>query len=527
MAKAEIRRYERDRKRLQRATKRIAATDDRPPAPVRPTGLVEYAASFQVTQGEHAGDLLTVLPWQAAFLRDVEASAGGELGLTVAAGAGKTTLLATVSAAGVAGPLAAPRADVLLVAGSFTQALIGFDHAAAFLQPEFEAEPERWRVLRSEQRALIEDRATGGRLMAREANARTLHGAAPALIVADEPAQWMPTQRDAIYSAIRSRLGKIPDARLVAIGTRPDDPAHWFARLLDRGGTVYAADPEADPLDPATWAAANPSLLHFPALRAVYEREAAEAAADPSLMPAFRALRLNQGTADHEIAVLIEAEAWQRIEVDILPEARGPVIWGVDLSGGAAMAACAAYWPTTGRLEAMAAFPALPDLAERGRTDGADYGRMHRDGDLLILGRRTVPVADLIDGSLDRWGTPARIVADHHQERELRDALDDAGCPPAALTVTGMGWRDGPGRIRQFRRAVKAGRVAARPRLLIRQAMMNARTQSDSMASEKIVKGGAPGRARNARDDTAVAVLLAVSEGARLPKARPRRHYVA
>ena len=75
------------------------------------------------------------------------------------------------------------------------------------------------------------------------------------------------------------------------------------------------------------------------------------------------------------------------------------------------MAAVAAFWPTTGRLEAMAAFPALPDLAERGRTDGADYGRMHRDGDLLILGRRTVPVADLIDGSLDRWGTPARIVA--------------------------------------------------------------------------------------------------------------------
>ena len=104
MPTAAIRRYERDRKRLQRAAKRIAATDDRLAAPVRPTGLVEYAASFTVTQGEHAVDLLTVLPWQAAFLRDVERSGGGELGLTVAAGAGKTTLLATVSAAGVAGP---------------------------------------------------------------------------------------------------------------------------------------------------------------------------------------------------------------------------------------------------------------------------------------------------------------------------------------------------------------------------------------------------------------------------------------
>ena len=495
-------------------------------APVRPTGLVDYAGSFTVTQGEGAGGPLQVLPWQAAFLGDVERSGGGELGLTVAAGAGKTTLLATVSAAGVAGPLAQPRADVLLVAGSFAQACIGFDHAAAFLQPEIEAEPERWRVLRSEQRAMIEDRATGARLMAREASARTLHGAAPSLIVADEPAQWLGTQADKLYSALRSRLGKVPGSRLVAIGTRPDDSGHWFARLLDRGGTVYAADAEADPMDPATWHAANPSLQHFPALMAVYEREAAEAAADPSLMPEFRALRLNQGTSDTAVAVLIEAEAWARLEVDILPEARGPVVWGVDLSGGAAMAAVAAYWPTTGRLEAIAAFPELPDLAERSRTDGADYARMHRDGDLLILGRRVVPVADLIDVAIDRWGTPARICADHHQERELRDALEDAGCPPAALTLTGMGWRDGPGRIRQFRRSVKGGRVAARPRLLIRQAMMNARTQSDSMASEKVIKGGAPGRARNARDDVAVAALLAVSEGARQPKARPRRHYV-
>ena len=139
-------------------------------------------------------------------------------------------------------------------------------------------------MLRSEQRALVEDRTTGARLLAREASARTLHGAAPVLIVADEPAQWLGTQREAIYSALRSRLGKVPGARLVAIGTRSDDPSHWFSRLLQRNGTTYAADPEADPYDPATWHAANPSLAHFPTLYAVYEREAAEAAADPSLL---------------------------------------------------------------------------------------------------------------------------------------------------------------------------------------------------------------------------------------------------
>lgn len=83
--------------------------------------------------------------------------------------------------------------------------------------------------------------------------------------------------------------------------------------MLARNGVTYAADPDADPFDPAMWAAANPSLAYFPALRDVYQREAEEAAADPSLLPAFRALRLNLGTADHEIAVLIEADVWEAL----------------------------------------------------------------------------------------------------------------------------------------------------------------------------------------------------------------------
>ena len=521
-ATLEQRRQWREAKRDQRAVKRAAIAADRPPAPDRPSDLVKFAESLTVTQGDHVGELLTVLPWQREFLADVEATAG-ELALSVAAGAGKTTLMATVAAAGVAGPLVKPRAAVILVAASFGQACIGFDHAAAFLQPEFEADPERWRYLRSEQTALIQDRVTGAELRAREAAPNTLHGAAPALVIADEPAQWKPTQAPRLYSAIRSRLGKVPGARLVAIGTRPDDAAHWFARLLKRHGSTYTAHPEADPFDPETWHAANPSLVHFPELLRTYQREAAEAEADPSLLPAFRALRLNQGTADHEVHVLIAAAAWEACEADLIPERRGPLVLAFDLSGGDAMTAAAAYWPASGRLEALAAFPELPDLRERSRTDGADYERMHHDGDLLVIGRRVVDVA------LDCWGRPVRIVADYHHERELRQALDTADFPPAVLVTASMGGlKDSPGRVRDFRRAVKGGRVWCLPRLLIRSSMGNARTVSDSMGEERLIKGGVSGRKRTARDDVAVAIVAAVSEGARLPKPpRRRRHYVA
>ncbi len=144
-------------------------------------------------------------------------------------------------------------------------------------------------------------------------------------------------------------------------------------------------------------------------------------------------------------------------------------------------------------IRGLAAFPSLPDLAERGRVDGADCQRIADDGDLLVLGgprSRVVPVPALIEEALQRWGRPARVTADHHQERELREALEAADFPATALTTTGMGWSDGPGRICDFRRAVQGGRVWVAPRLLIRQALANARTVSDSMGSEKIIKGG-------------------------------------
>ena len=527
-AGVEQRRAWRDAKRGQRATAKAARDADLPEAPTMPADLVSWCEALTVTQGEGEGGPLVLLPWERDYLARVEAAAGGELGLSIAAGAGKTTLAAAVAAAGVAGPLRRNRAAVILVAGSFTQAGIAFDHARAFLDPFIEADPDRWRVLRSEQSALIEDRSNGVQLRAREANARTLHGSAPALILADEPAQWQPTQRDRLYSAIRSRLGKIPGSRLLAIGTKPDDPAHWFCRLLDRSGVTYQADAEDDPFDPSAWHRANPSLAFMPALLDVYEREAEEAEADPSLLPEFRALRLNLGQPDHEIAVLVTAEAWQRCEVDILPAARGPLVLAFDLSGGDAMAAVAAYWRDTGRLEALAAFPQLPDLAERGRTDGADYARMHADEDLLILGRRVVPVAGLVDLALQRWGRPARIVADYHQERELREALDAAEFPLTALVTASMGGlKDSPGRVRDFRRAVNGGRVFAPARLLIRQSLANARTVADSMGEERLIKGGVTGRKRTARDDVAVAIAAAVSEAARLPRARRAfRHHV-
>ena len=68
----------------------------------------------------------------------------------------------------------------------------------------------------------------------------------------------------------------------------------------------------------------------------VIRDEAKAAKADPSLLPSFKALRLNMGVADIETAMLLDAATWQRIEVPDRPQASGEWAMALDLGDGAA-----------------------------------------------------------------------------------------------------------------------------------------------------------------------------------------------
>ena len=325
--------------RRQRARKRPAAQAAAgvpDPGTTRPAALIPWLETLTVTQGEVTGELLRLFPWERDWIAGLESAKRRTVGLSIARGAGKTALVGSLGAAAVAGPWAVPRGLVLIVASTFKQSRVAFAHALAFMRPIIADNPGRWRVLDSEQSALIEDRATGATLEAREATPGSLHGPAPVLIIGDEPAQWKATQGDRMFSALRTSLGKVPGSRALFIGTRPGDGGHWFAKLLTRSGTTYVADPEADPFDETQWHAANPSLAFMPDLLATYREEADDARDDPSLLPGFAALRWNQGGADVEVSVLLPAGTWARCEVDILPAAAGPCVLAFDLSGGAA-----------------------------------------------------------------------------------------------------------------------------------------------------------------------------------------------
>ncbi len=437
--------------------------------------------------------------------------------------------MAGVACAALDGPLMVPRGETIIVASSFAQACIAFDHVVAFMGDKLR-DRKRYRFWQTGQLSRIEDKETGASVRALGSDPKRAHGLAPSLILADEPAQWPTHTGDRMLVALRTSMGKQPGARLIALGTRPASAEHWFAKML-AGTADYAqchnAAPDDPPFQRRTWKRANPSLEHLPDLEAVIRTEAGHAKTDPSVLHEFRALRLNGGTSEVAEAVLVEAGTWARIEGDA--GRTGPCVWGCDLGTSAAMSAIAAYWPATGRLETVAAFPLDPPLAERGLRDGVGglYVETQTRGELIQTGQRAVDLDGLLTEALTRFGRPAVIAADRWRKAEMRDALDAAGVPPAALEIRGMGWKDGAEDVRGFRCSILEGKVTPKPTKLLRYAMGEARVLMDPAGNAKLAKRAEGGRRSTARDDAAAAAILAVAAGAcraTAPPPRRRRH---
>ena len=256
----------------------------------------------------------------------------------------------------------------------------------------------------------------------------------------------------------------------------------------------------------------------MPDLEIAIRDEWKDAKKDGSLLPAFDALRLNLGTPDTEISVLLEAGTWAALEDLPEAEAAGPMVWGIDLGATAAQSAVTAYWPMTGRLESLACFPCHPSLSERGLKDGVGslYVECHKRGELLTLGGHTSDIGALLRECLERWGKPDLIVADRWREGELREQLSKANVPPADLQLRGQGFKDGAEDVRGFRKACLDGRVSLPQSLLLRAAMSEARVIGDPAGNQKLAKGSQGGRRLRARDDSAAATILAVSAGVRV-----------
>lgn len=498
--------------------------------------LESYIESLTIVGGDHDGQNFVLLDWEREFLRGVFAQ-DGDAALSVGRGNGKSALCSSLGCAVIdpvspwcGGPgidlengdeldAIPKRREVTIVATTFDVATVIFEDIVAMLGRSYDLDDRRlWRKMDSPNRKMLEFKPSGNRVKCIGSDPSGGHGLRSQIILADEPAQWKTGTADKMLAAIRTSMGKITGSRLIALGTRSSDPLHWFSKMLAGGAgysQMHAADTDGDPGDREAWLAANPSMPHMPALAARIEAEYEDAVRDPALMPSFKALRLNGGIADVEEALILDFETWEAAEGDA-PK-RGSYVLGFDMGGGMAMTAAVAFHPASGRLEALAVFGSIPSLEERAAADqvGNLYGEMFERGELLLVPGRVPSPERLLEQAVTRWGVPAVIVADHHRQSEVRDALDAADLPVVPLVLRRMGPFDGGEDLRRFRISVVRGKVVPVQSVLMRSALAEARARRDHHGNEWMAKGSQAGRRARAKDDALAAAILAVAEADR------------
>ena len=273
--------------------------------------------------------------------------------------------------------------------------------------------------------------------------------------------------------------------------------------------SVFAAADDCEIDDEAAWLAGNPGLGTIKAL-SYMRAEVARVAGVASDEPSFRALDLNQAVSPTR-EMLCTPDDLRACFVDEI-DCRGPVFVAFDVGEASSGTAASASWPVTGALRTWLAFGDVPDLAARGRRDGADYPAMQRRGELRTYPGRTVPVkAFVADVRADLAGAKVRgAVADAYRSSELRD------CLPWALTVVRSGaGPDGSAAVRAFQSAVLTKTLTLRSNLSLASAIKESTLRRDGNGNPAIDRARSAGRI-----DVLSAAVLAVGAGS---KPRPSR----
>lgn len=489
---------------------------------------MQFLHSLRVPEGPKAGQPVVLAPFQRRFVEGALADGINMAVLSIGRGNGKSALSAGLALGALLGLWdAQPRREIVLAARTRDQGRIAWDFVAGFAA-SLPVDIRARLIYRRAPRLEIEYEGDGGGHVLRvlAADAKSALGGAPTLALLDERGHWQLDRGDELEHALLSGLGKRGGRALIISTSAPND-THPFSRLLDNPPPgAYVQEHRPPPGLPAddepSLLIANPGSEHgigagMPWLLGEARRAIARGG---SALTTFRLYNRNERVSGESRDMLLQLDEWLACETAELPPRQGQVVIGIDLGGSASMSAAAFYWPATGRLEAVGAFPCTPSLLDRGQADGVAhrYEEMRDRGELITMGDRTVPPSPWLAEVLRHvQGEPvAALVADRFRQSEMAEAMARAGIR-APVVWRGQGFRDGGEDAERFRRAAFDGLVKAAPSLLLRSAFADAVVLKDAHGNSKVAKARSMGRI-----DAASAAVLAVAEGARRT-ARPVR----
>ena len=470
--------------------------------------------------------MITLRRFQRRFLARALSPSIHTAALSLPRGEGKSTLAAHVLERCLTpgDRLFEPGREYLLCAASLEQSRNVYRPVRAALEPTGE-----YRFIDSVTRLGITHKATNTRLRALSSNGKTAFGVVGCpLLVADEPGAWETIGGQLMHDAITTAQGK-PESplRVLYLGTLAPSRSGWWHDLVDGGshGSTFVHVLQGDVNRWDQWAElrrCNPLKAQYPDSRRALLEERDAARRDTRLKARFLSYRLNLPTRDESDMLLTVAD-WELATARPVAAGEGRPIVAVDLGGGRSWSAAVAIWES-GRVEALAVAPGIPDLEAQERRDtvpAGTYRRLYERGVLDVAeGLRVQPSAALWDAIRERWGIPVLVVCDRFRLAELQDAMGGACVLEPRVTR----WSEAAADIRALRRIVRDGplTVEESTRPLLAASLSEAYVKNDDQGNTRLAKRGPNNKAR---DDVAQALTLAAGAFDRTP-ARPRKVYL-
>jgi phage terminase large subunit-like protein len=457
-------------------------------------------AFCRVPEGKLIGSPLKLAPFQRQFLLDVYDNPEGTSTayLSIARKNGKTGLIAGMVLAHLVGPEARQNSQIVSGAMSREQAGIVFALACKMIQlnPDL---ADLVHIIPSSKRLIGKPMNVEYKALAAEG--KTTHGLSPVLAILDEVGQVRGPHSDFI-DAITTAQGAHDNPLLIAISTQAASDADLFSLWLDDASRsndphivshVYAAEEEAELLDEAQWAKANPALEIFRSLPDL-KKQAERAARMPSSENTFRNLCLNQRVS--VISPFVSRDVWQSCGDPHGPVQGQEVYCGLDLSSRTDLTTMVLIWQDGGKWHVQPHFWTPEDgLYDRSKRDRQPYEVWVNEGFLKTTPGATVDYGFVVQDMADILAecNVAAIAYDRWRIDILRREAEKAGFE-FPLIEFGQGFKDMSPAIDALESEMLNGRVCHGMHPVLTMCAANAVVTKDPAGNRKLDKSKANGR---------------------------------
>jgi phage terminase large subunit-like protein len=305
--------------------------------------IIAFIEQLTVPSGHGAGTPFTIRPWQRRFIEDVYGPVNisakqrwrlvRRAVLSIARKNGKTALIAALVLVHLCGPEAITNGEIYSAANDREQAGQVFKFVKQMI--DLDTDLQELVYTRPSTKTAV-CRHNGSFYRAISAEAGTKHGLNPSVVIFDELAQ---AKNRELFDVLDTSMGAREEPLFITISTQSADPNHILSKLIDDGLSgadettvchLYAANDDAELLDEAAWADANPALGDFRNIDDVRVL-ANRASRMPSFEASFRNLYMNQRVALE--ATLINRADWKACEALVELRPRQGIYLGLDLSG--------------------------------------------------------------------------------------------------------------------------------------------------------------------------------------------------